>query len=220
MSEKTVLLVGEKAPELATALQADSTFRFLTYLHWEAVDHQAKADFVVAESCAPVDHGFGSLPSVIMRPAFAWDGEEFLQDPPGWEFTKRAMLDRIERHFAGRPPLKMMIVDDESGIRTAMKAMLSRFGLDVAAESEREQSLENLARGTFELLLTDVNMPGMCWKEYVERVRQLSPQTQIYLATGDREVAVVEGVQGILHKPFGLAEVARLALPLLACTPV
>lgn len=220
MSDKTVLLVGGKAPELANALQADSNFRFLTYANWESVEQEIQADFVVAESTAPAHHSGSSLPSVTMRPAFAWDGEEFLQVPPGWEFTKRAILDRIERHFAGRPPLRMMIVDDESGIRTAMKAMLSRFGLDVAAEAEREESLKNLACGTFELLLTDVNMPGMCWQEYVERVRRLSPQTQIYLATGDREVTLVEGVQGILHKPFGLAEVAQLASPLLACTLV
>ena len=220
MTDKAVLLVGGTAPELATALRAGSNFRFLTYADWESVDLQIQADFVVAESAAPINHHGGSLPSVIMRPAFAWDGEEFLQVPPGWDFTRRAILDRIERHFAGRPPLKMMIVDDESGIRNAMKIMLSRFGLDVAAESEREESLENLACGTVELLLADVNMPGMGWREYVERVRRVSPQTRIYLVTGDREVALVEGVQGILHKPFGLAEVAQLASPLLAGTPV
>lgn len=214
MSGALVVLVGERAEDLREAL-CDCGYQFRCCKDWASLTHHEGSSFVVSEIPPPDGHFAATLPHLIMRPAFAWENGEFIQNPPGWEFTRQALIDRVQRELSGRGPMKMMIVDDESGIRTAMRAMLSRFGLDVTAESDRNRSLQSLADGSVELLLTDVNMPGMGWQEYVAEVNRLSPGTLVYLATGDRDVSVIDGVQGILHKPFGLAEVAELAAPLL-----
>lgn len=214
----SVLLVGQEAGELQRSLVTESTFVFDSFPSWQDVKNSAPVatPAIIVSDTPPQDASIceGS-PNFVMRPAFAWENGSYYLDPPGWDFTRRALLDRLKRERAGRPPFRAMIVDDETGIRTAMRAMLARFGFDVSAESDRERSIESLREKSVDLLLTDVNMPGMTWVDYVRKVREITPSTKIYLATGDRAVSAAEGIEGILFKPFGLADVTGLAYPLL-----
>ncbi len=217
-SKTSVLLVGSQAGELSRALLGEAAFEFESRGSWQEVKDRAPATepAVIVGDTPPQDADLAAGATlIVMRPAFAWENGSYYLQPPGWEFTRRALLDRLKRERTGRPPFRAMIVDDETGIRTAMRAMLARFGFEVDAESERERSIELLREKPVELLLTDVNMPGMPWLDYIRQVREVAPSTKIYLATGDRGVSITEGVEGILFKPFGLADVTGLAYPLL-----
>lgn len=216
LSRVSVLLVGKEAEQLRDALSDVSDFEFVCCTDWQEfkAGRERFAPSIVVGDSQPYDPET-ELPWIVMKAAFAWDAGRFSHDPPGWDFTRLALLDRLRRESAGERPFRVMAVDDESGIRTAVKAILLRFGLDVVAESERERSLETLRNEDFDLLLSDVNMPGMSWDEYVGLANEIAPATDIYLSTGDRGVSLIPGVKGILNKPFGLADIAVLLRPYL-----
>jgi PAS domain S-box-containing protein len=121
---------------------------------------------------------------------------------------------------AGRPR-RVLLVEDEVVLRMSTTDMLERIGCFVAGVGSGEQALELLARGgSFDLLLTDLGLPGMSGEELAARVRQQFPRLPVVVASGYGWSGVQgEGLQ-FISKPYSVVDlqqaldhVARTATP-------
>lgn len=101
----------------------------------------------------------------------------------------------------------ILIVEDEPTVRALVRTVLERAGYNVLEASYATEALALVVRNPhpIELLLTDVRMPGMNGGELAEKVRILSPQTQIlFMSAYTDEVCLPAAGAEIpmLQKPF------------------
>ncbi len=113
-------------------------------------------------------------------------------------------------------PLRILIVDDESAIRRALRPPLLELGFQVSEASRGEEALQMLRAATFDALLLDVNMPGIGCVETLRRIRAFAPRLPILMLTvRDKEEEKVEaldlGADDYVTKPFSTRElIARV----------
>ncbi len=79
---------------------------------------------------------------------------------------------------------RILVVDDEADIRTLACTVLRAAGHDVDAVPDPEEAIRMCYSGGFDLVLTDIIMPGMDGHELARRVAALSPQTRVILMSG------------------------------------
>jgi signal transduction histidine kinase/CheY-like chemotaxis protein len=104
---------------------------------------------------------------------------------------------------------RVLVVDDEAQVRKAVARLLRLDGYDVTTAASGEEALAmcRAAPAPFDLLLTDVVMPGMTGSELADVVRIQSPETRILFMSGYSDGAVLDhGVMQseatLLRKPF------------------
>ena len=104
----------------------------------------------------------------------------------------------------------MLIVDDEPQIRRVLKAALAAQGYEVADAKSGEEALEAIRAQRYDLLLLDVNMPGMGGLEACREIRRSSEVAIIMLTVRDAErdkvAALDAGADDYVTKPFGMPE--------------
>jgi two-component system response regulator PilR (NtrC family) len=101
--------------------------------------------------------------------------------------------------------VKILIVDDRSSMLELMKDILDREGYETVAVSSGDEALQQ-AKQAFDLLLTDIVMPGMGGMELIRAFQEASPNTASILITGHASVetardAVDQGVYDYIVKP-------------------
>jgi len=108
--------------------------------------------------------------------------------------------------MAAGPSLRAVVVEDESGIRRAVRAVLERAGHCVAAFEDGEAALEHLRAGAAAgLLVTDLTLPGMDGAALARDARALRPGLPVLLMSGYGLEAAGEATH-FLRKPFTAAE--------------
>ncbi|GAA3958625.1 response regulator [Allohahella marinimesophila] len=120
----------------------------------------------------------------------------------------RQMLDARQSEPLRDPgPLHILLVEDDDGTRDAVGELLSHLGHEVKAADSAEAALEHLAQQRFEVLLTDLNLPGMSGAALIKRARLSSPDMQVVVASGQgtEECEGLEPVPIVLAKPYDLA---------------
>ncbi|MGB0716379.1 MAG: response regulator [Phycisphaerae bacterium] len=105
--------------------------------------------------------------------------------------------------------MRILIADDEDTIRDTVRDVLTAYGCEVAAVSDGYQAVELLARKPFDLVLSDIRMPGKNGYEVFAAAKEANPETPVILTTGfgyDPNHAIVrarrEGLAAVLFKPF------------------
>ena len=119
---------------------------------------------------------------------------------------------------------RVLVVDDEPHIRHYMRATLEAWGHTVEVAADGEDGLRSALGGDYDIIITDVQMPGMGGRELFEILRARAPDAaaRVVFATGDTmagdTLAFLErSGRPVLHKPFKLAELrATLAAALTA----
>jgi CheY-like chemotaxis protein len=95
----------------------------------------------------------------------------------------------------------ILVVDDEPLVRSSVAAALAINGLEVTTAGSGEEALEVLARTRgIALVLLDINMPGMPWRETLKAIRATAPTARVLVFTGgvhERD----DTVDGWLAKP-------------------
>ncbi len=109
---------------------------------------------------------------------------------------------------------RVLVVDDEAGIRKVARDALERAGHEVETAGDGEEALARFEQGAFDLVITDWNMPGVDGFELVRRVRKKSAVPILVLTVRQEERDKVRlldaGADDYVTKPFGVAElVAR-----------
>lgn len=106
---------------------------------------------------------------------------------------------------------RLIVVDDEKPQLEALCTLLQDAGFEVKGFPEPAQALEHLKRQSFDVLLTDLRLPGMDGIELVQRARQLDPDLSAVLMTGHGSIktavdAMKLGVLDYILKPFKVSE--------------
>lgn len=109
---------------------------------------------------------------------------------------------------------KILLAEDDELMRTFLAASLKRAGHDVQDFEDGETALAALEREVFDLLLTDIVMPGIDGIELARRGAELDPAMKIVFITGFAAVALASGTPTpagakILSKPFHLRELVE-----------
>ena len=102
---------------------------------------------------------------------------------------------------------RILIVDDEAVIRDGLKRVLERESFTVETCSSGFQAIEILQKQEFDLIITDLKMPGMSGMEVLRSVRTLQPDTPVILITGYASIdtaveAIKNGASDYISKPF------------------
>ena len=110
------------------------------------------------------------------------------------------------------PPSRILVVDDNSAVRTITAIMLRTLGHDAIEAAGGEDALDLLERDRrFDLLIVDLAMPNMHGDEFAAKAGELVPDVPILFVTGYAEPGRVrQGPAGdILKKPFRRAQLAE-----------
>jgi two-component system nitrogen regulation response regulator NtrX len=104
---------------------------------------------------------------------------------------------------------KVLVVDDEPGVRTSLGGILGDEGYLVTAVGSGEEALAVLESDRFDLLLLDVWLPRMDGLETLSRVRTLDPDLPVVVMSGHANIdtavrAVKMGAQDFVEKPLSL----------------
>jgi two-component system KDP operon response regulator KdpE len=114
---------------------------------------------------------------------------------------------------------RILVVDDEPGIRKALKTNLTRHGFQVTAETTGAAALDAVERWRPDIILLDLGLPDIDGVEVIRRVREKGNTPIIVLSVREAEREKVEalnlGADDYLTKPFGVDELlARIRVSL------
>ncbi len=112
--------------------------------------------------------------------------------------------------------MKVLVVDDEPGVRTAVERALKLERYDVALATDGRRALDLLAEERVDAIILDVSMPDIDGLEVCRRLRSAGDSTPVLMLTArdaidDRVAGLDAGADDYLVKPFALRELnARL----------
>lgn len=111
----------------------------------------------------------------------------------------------------GPSGLKVLLVDDDDLVQSAMQTVLDQMGHCVTAALSGDAALDGLEACQPDVVILDLNMPGLGGAETLRRLRKVCPEVPVLLSTGRADqdamdlVATYPGVT-MMFKPFGMAE--------------
>ena len=114
----------------------------------------------------------------------------------------------------GRP--RVLVVDDEASIRELLSRTLALAEYDVDLAPDGRTALERLRTIPYDLLITDLRMPGVDGLTVIREARRLKAEIPVIIITGfSTEASAIEavnlGVSGYLTKPFRVPRVLTIA---------
>lgn len=124
-----------------------------------------------------------------------------------------------------RAKRSVLVVEDEAAVRRMLRAALEAKGLEVLEAGNGREALEQLSRHHVDLLLTDWNMPEMCGRELLAKLRGSADRSMLPVivvsgaATPDSPGVKPEYFDGWLKKPFRIGDVQTLVLGTIGCAP-
>ena len=150
------------------------------------------------------------------------DGEVRVESAVGVGTTFRLLLPAREDrpkapsdqpHFeAPRNEGRVLVVEDNADVRGFAVDLLQDLGFEAEVAESAQAAMQLLSDGAaFDVIFSDVVMPGMSGIEFAQIVRERSPEVPIVLTSGYSHVLVEEGRHGfpLLHKPYSAEGVAR-----------
>ena len=115
---------------------------------------------------------------------------------------------------------KVLVVDDDPAVRKSIDRVLTGKGYAVITAENGEEALRKLAEEKYDLVYTDIRMPGMSGLDVAEQVKARKPWTPVVIITGygtdaAQARAKAAGVSSFVHKPLSpemIEDSAREAL--------
>jgi PAS domain S-box-containing protein len=120
-------------------------------------------------------------------------------------------------------PGRILVVDDEPEVAAVVKDVLVGAGHNVDTAISGKDALQMLEVSPYDVVFTDLGMPDMSGWEVAERIGVTNAGIQVALVTGwgtslDEEDARKRGVEAVVHKPFEIDELVKIAHRLLSRT--
>src|SRR6185369_3195771 len=111
--------------------------------------------------------------------------------------------------------IRILVVDDELSMREFLSILLEREGYDVSVAGSAEEALRMMESALFDLVLSDVNMPGLSGIELLARIKHMSPETAVLMLTAfsaaEQAVEAMKlGAYDYICKPFKNEEIKQL----------
>jgi len=157
-------------------------------------------------------------------------GRIWVESEPGAGTRFFVALPKDPRDDARAPPepppappatatgaLTVLVIDDETALRNALLRFLGRRGIHGHGAADGSEALGLLAQRDFDVIISDVRMPGMSGREFLERLRRERPEltARVVFSTGDTfapETAALIKESGAptVAKPFDFAVLERV----------
>jgi CheY-like chemotaxis protein len=102
---------------------------------------------------------------------------------------------------------RLLLIDDEAGALTWMKAALEQAGHEVRTAMNATEALDAVRRAMPDLVLADILMPDLDGFELADRVQRAAPVAVMFVSIARREAeAILRGAAGYVHKPITAPE--------------
>jgi two-component system sensor histidine kinase/response regulator len=125
----------------------------------------------------------------------------------------RPLTGKQERGLlVGDKPIKhVLVVDDEEMIRITVQTFLTRIGYECSTADGAAEAMARLEEGPFELVISDITMPGTDGVQFMRRAKETYPELSFIIMTGyGSEYAYVDiisaGASDYMAKPFEMRE--------------
>jgi CheY-like chemotaxis protein len=120
----------------------------------------------------------------------------------------------VEAPAAPARRARILVIDDEPAVREVLAEMLGEAGHEVTQAADGADGLRRCEGGAFDLLLTDLSMPGLSGWDVAEGFHARFPAAPLGLVTGwgdqlDAERLARHGVSFVIAKPFRADDVLR-----------
>jgi CheY-like chemotaxis protein len=127
---------------------------------------------------------------------------------PSEEKTKE-IFSSSERKF------KILVVDDNENIREMLEDFLNFEGHKPVLAKDGKEALEIFCEQDFDIVITDLGMPGMSGWELSKHIKQRKPEIPVVIITGwgvqlEAENLKENKVESILTKPFNLDQIKKM----------
>jgi len=105
---------------------------------------------------------------------------------------------------------KVLVVDDDPGIRETMLDILSLEGYEVDVAECGEKAVELSGKGRYDFALLDIRMPGMDGVQTLRELKRIDETVRVIMITGFDEgslssQAMEAGAEAVFHKPLDVA---------------
>jgi DNA-binding NtrC family response regulator len=106
---------------------------------------------------------------------------------------------------------RVLIVDDEKGMRDFLSIMLKKEGYSVSTAESESKASDRISRGEFDLVISDISMPGRSGLDLLRQAKETSPDTPVimitaYASTESAVEALKLGAADYVIKPFDVEE--------------
>jgi CheY-like chemotaxis protein len=135
---------------------------------------------------------------------------------PVFQERGEAKISSYAEEIPGGEERVLLVDDEEPQVRT-LRGALERLGYRVVGKTDPQQALELFRSepGSFDLVITDENMPKLPGDKLAEEVLHIRPDIAIILCTGsndmiDEQKARAMGIRGFALKPFSIRELADM----------
>ena len=107
---------------------------------------------------------------------------------------------------------KILVVDDELSMREFFKLMLDSEGYQAECVQNGREAVSLIQKNFYDLVITDIRMPGMDGIEVLKKVKEISPETVVimisaYATTETAVTAMKQGAYDYIPKPFNVEEI-------------
>ena len=108
--------------------------------------------------------------------------------------------------------MKILVVDDDKNLLSVLKTILAEENNDVSTSSDGQTAIDLFRKSKFDLVITDLMMPGTNGLEVLREVRKIDSDILVILITGFASLetavqAIREGAYDYITKPFKLDEI-------------
>ncbi len=128
---------------------------------------------------------------------------------------KKNREEKAKRISKEQKKSKILVIEDEKGVRLLLEDILTDVGHEVKTASNGSKGVEIFKENSFDLVFTDLGMPGMSGWQVAKEIKKISKKTPVALITGwevklnDSELKK-SGVDLVINKPFRVEQVVRL----------
>ena len=110
---------------------------------------------------------------------------------------------------------RILVIDDEETVRDVLSKILSQINYRVIAAKNGEEGLRLFKEGEFDMVLTDLGMPGMSGWEVCKTIKKMNPRTPVGMITGwdamvDQAKIEESGIDFLIPKPFQFDQILKV----------
>jgi two-component system response regulator (stage 0 sporulation protein F) len=114
---------------------------------------------------------------------------------------------------------RALVVDDCEGIRLSLSLLLKRRGIQSVLAGDAAEAMKCFMSESFDLVVTDLNMPGTNGLELIKWIRNRTPLLPVIVVSGNlldqMEWVAALSVTGVVRKPFEVKDVDDALSPIL-----
>jgi len=173
----------------------------------------------------PLGQGTGLGLSLVYGTAVAHGGRVEIDSQPGQGTTVSLLLPlATAARYSVRPPTgslhsgagRILLVDDDPSVCAVTRDLLEELGYVVEVHSDPAKALQRAvaAPGDFDLVLTDLTMPGLDGHALCQQLTERAPRIAVVVYTGrcdeqEESRLRAEGARAVIHKPFSFVELSK-----------